>query len=152
MRNRIIASTAIFVVASTLVSVFLLNWAVIGALFERVTLPNVGTVKGIGVGVYWDSGCSNQVTSVDWGTVEPGSTKNVTVFIRNEGNVPETLSLETENWNPQNASSHMSLTWDYGGQAIDVDEVVQVTLSLSISATIEGITSFSFDIVIIGTG
>lgn len=152
MRNKIIASTAIFVVASILVSVFLLNWAVIGALFERVTLPNVGTIKGIGVGVYWDSGCSNQVTSVDWGTVEPGSTKNVTVFIRNEGNVPETLSLETENWNPQNASSYMSLTWDYGGQAINVDEVVQVTLSLSISDTIEGITNFSFDIVIIGTG
>jgi len=45
----------------------------------------------------------------------------------------------------------MSLTWDYGGQVIDVGAVVQVTLSLTVSDTIEGVTSFSFDIVIVGS-
>jgi len=105
----------------------------------------------MGVGVYWDSGCSNSVTSVNWGTVEPGSTNHVTVYIRNEGNAAETLSSTAENWNPSTASMYMSLTWDYGGQVIDVGEVVQVTLSLSVSASITGITSFSFDIVIVGS-
>ena len=46
----------------------------------------------------------------------------------------------------------MDLTWDYSGAAIAVDGVVQVTLSLAVSDTIEGITSFSFDIVIAGSG
>jgi hypothetical protein len=145
--SKVTASIVAFIVL-----ILALGSVVLGVLFVSVTLPNTGTIKAIGVGVYWDSGCSNQVTSVDWGTIEPGATKNVTVFIRNEGNAPETLSLETENWNPQNASSYMNLTWDYGSQVIDVDEVIQVTLSLSISDTIEGITNFSFDIIIIGSG
>lgn len=138
-----------------LVTLALLDGAVTGGLeglFKRVTLPNVGTVKAIGVGVYWDSSCSDPATYIDWDLVEPGATENVTVYIRNEGSAPITLSLETENWNPSNASSYISLSWDYAGQTIDVDAVLEVTLSLSVSDTIDGITSFSFDIVITGSG
>jgi hypothetical protein len=60
--------------------------------------------------------------------------------------------MYTSNWNPSNASGYMSLSWDYGEQSIDVDEVVQVTFTLSVDAGIEGITSFSFDITIVGSG
>jgi len=56
--------------------------------------------------------------------------------------------MYTSNWSPSNASDYMSLSWDYGGQSIDVDEVVQVTFTLSVDASIEGITNFSFDITI----
>ena len=143
--------TTTFVVAGILVAFVLLDGTVMGTLLGQVTLPNLGTVKTTGVGVYWDSGCSNSVTSVNWGTVAPGSTNDVTVYIKNEGNAEETLSSTAENWNPSIASTYMTLTWDYAGQVIDVGEVVQVTLSLSVSDTIEGITSFSFDIVIIGS-
>jgi len=45
----------------------------------------------------------------------------------------------------------MNLTWDYNGQALSADEIVKVTLTLSIAETIEGITSYSFDITIIGS-
>lgn len=153
MGPRNIALTTVFVlVVGILATVVLLDGTVMGTLLGRVTLPNMGTVKAMGVGVYWDSSCNNQVTSIDWGAVEPGSTKDVMVYIKNEGNAPETLSLETENWNPQIASSYMSVTWDYEGQIISVGGVVQVTLSLSVSGTIGGITSFSFDIVITGSG
>ena len=150
-RPKKILLTTIFVVAGILVAFVLLDGTVMGTLLGRVTLPNLGTVKAMGVGVYWDSGCSNSVTSVNWGTVEPGSTNDVTVYIRNEGNAAETLSSTAENWNPSTASMYMSLSWDYGGQVIDVGEVVQVTLSLSVSASVTGITSFSFDIVIVGS-
>jgi len=150
-RPKKILLTTTFVVAGILVAFVLLDGTVMGTLLGQVTLPNLGTVKAMGVGVYWDSGCSNTVTSVNWGTVEPGSTNDVTVYIKNEGNAAETLSSTAENWNPSIASTYISLTWDYAGQVIDVGEVVQVTLSLSVSDTIEGITSFSFDIIIIGS-
>jgi len=130
----------------------LLNGTVMGTLLGRVTLPNVGSVKAIGVGVYWDSSCSNQVTSINWGTVQPGSTKNMNVYIKNEGNAPETLSLETQNWSPAIASTYISLTWDYNGQVINVGGVIQVKLTLSVLNAIEGVTNFSFDIVITGSG
>jgi len=150
-RPKKILLTTIPVVAGILVAFVLLNGTVMGTLLGQVTLPNLGTVKAMGVGVYWDSGCSNTVTSVNWGTVAPGSTNDVTVFIKNEGNAAETLSSTAENWNPSTASAYMSLSWDYAGQVIVVDGVIEVTLSLSVSSAIEGITSFSFDIVIVGS-
>ena len=116
------------------------------------TVSNAGTVEAVGVGVYQDNECTTVLSSVDWGVLEPGSTENVTCYIRNEGNLISTLSMYASNWSPSNASDCMSLSWDYGGQSIDVDEVVQVTFTLSVDASIEGITSFSFDITIVGSG
>jgi len=150
-RPKKILLTTIPVVAGILVAFILLNGTVMGTLLGQVTLPNLGTVKAMGVGVYWDSGCSNTVTSVNWGTVAPGSTNDVTVYIKNEGDAAETLSSTAENWSPPTASAYMSLSWDYAGQVIVVDGVIEVTLSLSVSSAIEGITSFSFDIVIVGS-
>lgn len=151
MGPRSIALTTVFIVVGILGTVVLLDGTVMGTLLGRVTLPNMGTVKAMGVGVYWDSSCNNHVSYIDWGAVEPGATKDVTVYIKNEGNAPEILSLATENWNPSIAASYMSVIWDYGGQVVDVGVVFQVTLSLSVSGIIEGITNFSFDIVITGS-
>jgi len=144
--------TIIVITIGALVTVGLLNVVATGDLFGSISLSNLGTVKAIGVRVYWDSSCGDPVGSIDWGLVEPGTTKNVTIYIRNAGSVPVTLSLTIDNWSPSNAPDYMSLAWDYSDQVISVDAVVQVTLSLSVSAAIEGITGFSFDIVIIGSG
>jgi len=123
-----------------------------GQMMGMTQLGSSGLVKTIGVGVYWDSSCSQAVYSIDWGMVEPGSQKNTSVYIRNEGNTNITLSLATENWNPENASNYMTLTWDYDNRTLAPNQVIQVTLILSIQDDIEGIESFSFTIVIIGTG
>lgn len=102
----------------------------------------------MGVGVYWDSNCTRKVSFVEWGTVEPGSTKNVSIYLRNEGNQAVRLLIFADNWHPLNASNYMSLSSDYTGQAIHPQEVVQTTLTLSTSPGIEGIESFSFNIII----
>ena len=134
-------------------AIVLASIAVVYALTSvSVYLSSVGTVKALGVGVYWDSGCSQTVSSIDWGSAEPGAVKNVTVYIRNEGNAPVTLSLQTANWNPPNAADYISLSWNYDGQTIGSNQVAAVTLSLSISSNIQGITTFSFDIVVVGSG
>jgi hypothetical protein len=134
-------------------AIVLASIAVVYALTSvSVYLNSVGTVKALGVGVYWDNGCSQAVSSMDWGLAEPGAVKNVTVYIRNEGNTPITLYLQTSNWNPTNAADYISLSWNYSGQTIGANQVVTVTFSLSISSNIQGITTFSFDIVIVGNG
>jgi len=108
--------------------------------------------KGL-VGVYWDSGCGSPVSSIV-GSVEPGSSKDVVVYIRNEreGNSAVILYLETANWNPKAASRYITLSWDYGGQSISPGDVVPVVLTLSVSSDISGITNFNFDCVITGSG
>jgi len=123
---------------------------VLSAVQTSRTVSNAGTVEAIGVGVYRDNECVNVLSSVDWGVLEPGASKNVTFYIRNELSLVSTLSMYTSNWSPSNASDYLTLSWDYGGQAINPDEVIQVTFTLSVDAGIEGITNFSFDITIVG--
>ena len=110
-----------------------------------------GKVKTVGVAIYSDSSINYPLSSIDWGTLEPGANKNIECYIVNTGNFTSLLTLETDNWIPPEAANYITLTWDYDGQTLNIDEVIHVTLALSISENIKGITSFFFDITIIGS-
>ena len=123
-----------------------------GLLMAYQRVPNSGNVKTVGVGVYWDNACTNNVTSIDWGFLEPGATVNKTVYIKNEGNTPMVLNMTTDNWNPASASENITLSWNREGYVLNTTApVVQAILTLSVSSNISGVTSFSFDIIITGT-
>jgi len=119
---------------------------------KSMRITAAGSIVAVGVGVYWESSCTNVVSTIDWGPIEPGSSNSVVVYLKNRGNSDVTLSLETTNWNPSGASSYISLSWDYGGQVIKPGQVVPATLMLRVSSSISGITSFSFDIIITVSG
>jgi len=143
------------VVILVIVSVFLFvssGLSIYGFLRNSITLSNVGSVKTIGVGAYWDSACTNKVSAIDWGMLEPGSTRDVIIYLKNEGNAPITLSLSATNWSPSNASNYISIGWSYSGEQISPGNVIQVTLSLLVSSGISGITNFTFDIAMTETG
>jgi hypothetical protein len=132
-----------------LVSIF---GSTLSAVQTNRTISNTGAVKGIGVGIYWDSACTNRTSSINWGLFEQGSNKTMTLYVRNEGNSAATLSRATQNWNPSTASSYMTLSWNYAGQTLSINQVLQMKLTLAVSSTISGVTSFSFDIIITATG
>lgn len=115
-------------------------------------IPNSATLKLVGVGVYKDVNFTIPVTSIDWGLVEPGEQKNYTAYIKNESNIPITLTMWTEDWDPANASSFITLTWSYDGSEIVVDDSIVVTFFLDVNATISGIDAFAFTFVIVGSG
>jgi len=58
--------------------------------------------------------------------------------------------MTTASREPDNASTYMSLLWDLENYRINPSEVVSATLTLSISPDIEGISSFRFEIFIVG--
>lgn len=147
--DRMIAIAALGLLLYT--SALALTGQMILAIQENQRISNSGQVEAIGVGVYWNSDATSIVTSIDWGTLEPGASANRTCYIQNDGNSALTLSMNTSDWDPSNAPNYISLIWDYDGQLIDPDEIVPVTFTLSISDNIEGITSFSFLITIEGT-
>ena len=120
-------------------------------IIARNTVVNVSAVVANGVGVYWDSGCSNVVSSISWGTLQPGAANNVTVYIRNEAGEPVCLILSATNWNPTQASQYLDLGWNCSVTPVNPGEVLQTVLTLSVSRYIEGISSFSFNIVITGS-
>lgn len=116
------------------------------SIVEEVPAPSVT------VSVYYEAECVNEVSSIDWGAVEAGSSKNVTVYVKNWGNRAVTLELSTQNWSPPEASNYMIVDWDYDGRLLNPDDVLQVQLTLTISANITDITTFSFEIVITSEG
>ena len=143
-------SKQIPILVAIAISIVALILAVIA--LNSIVLYNTGNVKAIDIEVYWDSDCTNEVSLIDWGIIEPETTENVTVYILNTGNSNVMLSMNTTNWSPSSASNYITLSWDYEGQSIGLGQVVQTTLTLSMSPSIQGITSFSFDIVVAGSG
>jgi len=123
--------------------------AVSSALMQLTRrIPSTGKIKTVDVGVYWDPECTQNITLIDWGFVEPAETKNVTIYVKNTSNVNGTLTLDTSNWNPSITASYMSLTWDYNGSLLQENEVRKVVLFLTVASDISEITTFSFDITI----
>jgi hypothetical protein len=122
-----------------------------GLLMTSQRIPNTGNVKAIGVDVYSDSACTSPITLIEWGTVNPGTTKNFTIYVKNEGNVNIVLSIVTNNWDPSSASNYLTLSWNRTGYLLSPGSSVRGVLSLSVSSSISGIESFSFDIVVTGT-
>ena len=118
------------------------------------TLSSTGSIQiqaTAGIGVYSNAQGSTPLTSVPWGTLQPGGSQSVTFYIKNEGSTTTTLSLETSNWIPTAAETYLGLSWNYNGTPIDPDAVVQITLTLTVDANIEGVETFSFDITIVGS-
>jgi hypothetical protein len=138
---------AILAVAATLIAVSVLAASLLTAY---QTVPNGGNVKAVGVGVYWDNPCTSNVTSIDWGIVGPGSSANKTVYIKNGGNTREALNMTTANWNA-GVYGNITLSWNDEGYLLDPGSVVQAVLTLSVSSSISGVTSFSFNMIITGT-
>ena len=121
-----------------------------GVLSNNRSIQSYGIVEAVNVGVYWNSGCTNVTSSVNWGVLSPGNSKSIIVYVKNEGNVAVKLSLVAQNWNPINAPNYMTLSWNREGQIVNSGSVITATLTLSISSSISKITNFSFDIVITG--
>ena len=123
----------------------------VGVYVATRTISNTGNVAAVGVGVFWDSGCTNAVSSIDWGALEPGAATDVTIYVKNEGSIVVVLSMTTDNWNPASASSYMTLSWNRENYVLNSGSIVSAVLTLSISSGISGITNFSFDVTVTGT-
>jgi hypothetical protein len=133
------------------VALTILTVTTTGLLSVNQTISSTGAVTAINVGVYSDSDCTNELTSIDWGTISPGNSENKTIYLKNTGNAQITLSMTTTNWTPASADEPVSLLWDKENVKLNPNQVATATLTLNISESIDGITNFSFDIVITGT-
>jgi hypothetical protein len=151
--KEFLITTAMIVLITYTLSLSLVSQA-FPAQQATKTLSSAGTIQiqtTAGLGVYSNSQCTTALSALSWGTLTNGENKTTTVYIKNEGNSPATLSLETSNWYPTSASTYLTLSWNYNNQPINPSQVVQVTLTLSVSPNIQGITNFSFDVTIVGS-
>lgn len=132
---------------STVLSVVMIVASVYG-LVSSLTIHESGTISM--VKAFSDSACTQPVTDIDWGALLPDSTQNRTIYLKNFGANPVTISLTVINWSPANAPNYMQVSWDREGESIPSGIPLQTTLELSVFANITSstISSFNFDRVI----
>jgi len=145
---RLLPSTKVIVCFVAVSAVMLLVGAVIGASIVRIR--NVGTIRAVGVQVYADSHLSTVLTEISWGTLNPGEVRTFNAWVKNTGNDAQKLVMWTENWVPTSAQDSIVLTWDYADGWIAAGASIPVVFTLSVDPNIDGVTGFSFDIVVQG--
>lgn len=111
-----------------------------------------GTPQSLNINLYNDSACTKPLTTIQWGQFSPGGSKTQTIYIKNTGNVPATLSLTTDTWSPTNATTYLSITWNKESTSLAVGQSVAAAITLTVDSNITGITSFSCNINIVASG
>ena len=132
--------------------VVLLSLTTAGLLTVTQTISSSGTITALNVGVYSDSAYTQSLTSISWGQIAAGGSASKTIYIKNTGNAPITLSMSTDSWGPSGANGPITITWDKSGASLNVGQSTSAVLTLAVSSSISGITSFSVNIEIIGSG
>jgi hypothetical protein len=148
------------ILAALIISAITLAIATTGVLSSisvNQTIPSLGRITVVqsspNIGIYNNNACTQNASSIDWGTIQPGNSASRTIYIKNHGTNNATLNLSAIDWNPANANGAITLAWNIDGKTLAPNEVVQATLTLTISTTIDtSITTFSFNIQITGTG
>jgi len=125
--------------------------SVLALLQSNRSFSNTGTITTVNVGAYQDVGCTQVLSTIDWGSVVPGSSSNRTIYVKNTGNAQISLNMTVNTWSPSNAANYMNLTWNRESTVLNVGNSVATLLVLSVSASVTGITSFSFNATITGT-
>jgi archaellum component FlaG (FlaF/FlaG flagellin family) len=145
--EKFTAGTIIAIIGAAII----LTITTAGLLSVNQTVPSSGIVTNVNVGVYQEHACTNNLTSIDWGTLSPGGSTTITIYIKNIGTQPITITMTQTNWNPEEADGPITLSWSPDDTTLNVGQVATATLTLNVSASISGINDFSFDIVITGT-
>jgi hypothetical protein len=112
------------------------------------SIRSYGTLKFVGVSVYWDKACTDQVTSIPWGSITPGAQIYNLFYVKNVGNTAGKLSMSCGNFTPTVAASYLALTWNCSGYVLPSNSVTCAKLTLTVQSDITGVTDFGFDILV----
>jgi hypothetical protein len=122
------------------------------ALQVSFSIPTSGSVFAVNVGVYSDSACTQNLTSISWGSVSPGASVSLTVYVKNTGNTPIALSMATAGWSPAAANGPITIAWNKESAVLNASQSTAATITLSTSSAISGITDFSVNVIVTGSG
>ena len=141
----------IIAIIALTITILALTLTTAAILSSSQTVPLSGTINAVNLGVYTDSACTQTATSLNVGTLNPGGTATQTVYVKNTGNVAETLTMTANNWAPTGASSSLSLTWNRQNTVLNSGQSIQATLTLTAASNTGSLTTFSCDVTLTGT-
>ena len=123
-------------------------------IFTSVNLQTHGTIvtNNPDIDVFADQECTKEISAIEWGNINAGGSSTVTIFVRNSGNVPLTMSMATSNYDPASAQNYLTLTWNQENTWLSPSSVIPCDFILSASPLVVDITEFRFQVEINGTG
>ncbi len=140
-------TATIIISAVTIIGLFV-SLSTIGALG---TPRGSGKIRAVNVGIYLDSNCTVDCTSINWGNINPGSAVTKAIYVKNLGATAVSLHLSTTNWNPRESASLVTLSWDLENYLLSAGEVIPAVLTLKLVPYTGNLSAFSFVVVITGT-
>ncbi len=152
MKHFFLKEISTHVFLAIILVVMLLSLSTLGLLTITQTISSSGTITTANVGVFSDSQCTQPLSTINWGSVSPGASVSQTIYIKNTGDLPLTLAMSTSNWNPSTAGTSMTITWNREGTVLGTDQSTSAVLTLAVNSGISGVTTFSVNILISGTG
>ncbi len=103
------------------------------------------------ISVYSDIRCTKALSSIDWGDLKQGDTKNFTFYVKNTGVSKITLSMTTSDWSSPVASQSIAVSWIPKKTTLTSREATQVTISLTVAESASSsVNTFTFKIVVTG--
>ena len=103
------------------------------------------------IAVYSDPQATIACTNVDCGKVSKDSSSNQIIYIKNIGNVSETLKMITVNCDPLFARSPLTVTWSQEGTILEPGSIVPAMLNLKMGSNAGSFSKIIFNVVISGT-
>jgi hypothetical protein len=146
-KNVVIAITVAFAAAGLLVTLI-----ASGALVTSKTIKTSGILTSAYLGVYSDNACTQSISEIAWGTIFPGSSASKTFYIKNLGSSQVTLTMSVMNWSPSTANGPVAVSWNRQWTTLAANQVLSATLTVAVSSSASGFSTFGVDVVITGTG
>lgn len=113
-------------------------------------IPATGRIVTLGVNVWTDATKTEKVASVDWGDISPNETKMFFCCIENTANVPTTLSIKTDNFNPALAEQYLIISWNIPqGTVLQPKQTYNTEIYLTVTNDAKDVTEFTHDIIIL---
>ena len=149
--KKVISKKLLISLVATSLTCLLAGYS-LATLTTQYKMSNIASIKTIGVNVYRDQNCTDLITQLDWGLLEPATSKTFKVYVKSLSNTPLTLTIFSSNWQPTNCTDYMTLTAEPNNFTLQPSQVAEVNLTLTVASDIQGITNFAFDITFKGVG
>jgi hypothetical protein len=123
---------------------------VTAGIIATQNIASNGTITTVNVGVYSNENCDQNCTTISWGTLYPGNSTSRTIYVKNTGTTPITLTIATNSWAPTDASGCLTLTWNPQDNTLNPGQSTPATLTLTVAQDTGDLTAFNFNILITG--
>lgn len=143
-------------VSVALVGTILTLTVIIGILVYTSTIQTSGTisaVRTVNCTVYANAAATQPLTQINWGTLEPGDAVNVTVYVKNTGNIVVNYTVTAGAFTPSAASGYIAFSADLkGAKNLAPNTVIPIILTNAVSASAPPNTQYSYPIHVNATG